>query len=58
MANTVVESPCVGICSLDEQDICSGCYRNVQEIIDWMSMDNAQREDVLRKCKERDPFSD
>jgi predicted Fe-S protein YdhL (DUF1289 family) len=58
MANTAVESPCLGICSLDEQDICSGCYRNVQEIIDWMSMDNAQREDVLRKCKERDPFSD
>ena len=27
-----VASPCVSICALDEQDICTGCQRTVDEI--------------------------
>jgi Predicted Fe-S protein len=27
-----VASPCVSICALDEQDICTGCQRTVAEI--------------------------
>ena len=48
-----VASPCVSICALDEQDICTGCQRTVAEITRWGRMDNAERRDVLRLCHER-----
>ncbi|WP_325985550.1 DUF1289 domain-containing protein [Pseudomonas protegens] len=48
-----VASPCVSICALDEQDICTGCQRTVDEITRWSRMDNAERRVVLALCHER-----
>ncbi|RZI82823.1 MAG: DUF1289 domain-containing protein [Pseudomonas sp.] len=48
-----VSSPCVNICALDEQDICTGCQRSVAEISRWGRMDNDERRQVLRLCHER-----
>ena len=31
-------SPCIDICSLDENDHCLGCQRSVQEIVAWSRM--------------------
>ena len=52
-----VSSPCVNICSLDEQDICSGCYRSADEIFQWGVMDDNARRQVLRKVAEREASS-
>ncbi|MBV6750240.1 MULTISPECIES: DUF1289 domain-containing protein [Pseudomonas] len=46
-------SPCVSICALDEQDICIGCQRTVEEITRWSRMDNNERREVLGRCHER-----
>ncbi|MCJ0974905.1 DUF1289 domain-containing protein [Pseudomonas sp. PS1] len=46
-------SPCVSICALDEDDICTGCQRTVEEIRRWRSMDNDERRQVLLRCHER-----
>lgn len=54
MSDKPVISPCVGICSLDENDICIGCYRSGREISDWGVMDNNQRASVLAKVAERE----
>ncbi|MGR4038427.1 DUF1289 domain-containing protein [Pseudomonas sp. 910_21] len=48
-----VASPCVSICALDEQDICTGCQRTVDEITSWSRMDNTERRAVLALCHER-----
>lgn len=48
-----VSSPCVNICALDEQDICTGCQRSVAEISRWGRMDNDERRQVLRLCHQR-----
>ena len=48
-----VASPCVNVCALDEQDVCIGCQRTVQEITRWSRMDNAERRQVLGLCHER-----
>ena len=48
-----VASPCVSICALDEQDICTGCQRNVDEITRWSRMDNAERRQVRALCHTR-----
>ncbi|KAF1031946.1 MAG: hypothetical protein GAK37_00646 [Pseudomonas sp.] len=48
-----VRSPCVSICALDDNDICTGCQRTVDEITRWSRMDNAERRVVLGLCHER-----
>jgi len=48
-----VASPCVNVCALDEEDICTGCQRTVAEITRWGRMDNHERRDVLRLCHQR-----
>ncbi|MEQ7917883.1 DUF1289 domain-containing protein [Xanthomonas sp. WHRI 1810A] len=48
-----VRSPCVNICALDDQDVCTGCQRTGAEITAWGRMDNAARRVVLGLCDER-----
>ncbi|MCG6573479.1 DUF1289 domain-containing protein [Pseudomonas sp. AF32] len=48
-----VPSPCVSICSLDDDDICIGCQRTVAEITRWSRMNNDERRSVLALCHER-----
>lgn len=42
-------SPCVSVCVLNDEDICEGCWRSVQEITRWGAMDNDERRVVLSK---------
>lgn len=42
-----VESPCISVCLLSEEDICLGCYRNVAEIAGWHNLSNDQRREVV-----------
>lgn len=48
-----IASPCVHVCALDEEDICIGCQRNVDEITRWSRMENDERRQVLQLCHER-----
>lgn len=48
-----VASPCVSICALDDDDICTGCQRSIDEIRRWGRMDNAERREVLLLAHER-----
>ena len=31
-------SPCVNICTLDDEQVCIGCLRRLEEIIAWATM--------------------
>ena len=46
-------SPCVNICALDDDDVCTGCQRTVQEITQWRRVDNVERRAILQRCHER-----
>lgn len=48
-----VRSPCVNICALDDQDVCTGCQRTGAEITAWSGLNNAARRTVLGLCHER-----
>lgn len=48
-----VASPCVQICSLDEEDVCIGCHRSADEIRRWGRMDSHERRRVLQMCNAR-----
>lgn len=49
-----ITSPCCGVCALDEDDVCVGCYRTGEEITQWGGMTDEQRKDVLKKVGERE----
>ncbi|MGK2915081.1 MAG: DUF1289 domain-containing protein [Porticoccaceae bacterium] len=46
-------SPCVSICLLNVEDICTGCYRSGAEIRDWMSLDHSERRQILLRASAR-----
>lgn len=52
-ADKPVASPCVSVCALNEEDICTGCQRSIEEISRWSRMDNLERRQVLLRCHER-----
>ena len=53
MKDKAVASPCNSICTLNDDDICIGCYRSADEIRNWSFLDNEQKLDVLIICGER-----
>lgn len=46
-------SPCVRDCCLDEQDICLGCGRHVDEILRWRQSTASEREAILANALRR-----
>ncbi|MCF2906875.1 DUF1289 domain-containing protein [Pseudoalteromonas sp. DL2-H2.2] len=48
-----VPSPCIRHCCLDDNDICVGCYRTLNEIMNWQSSSNEQKRIVLQACEKR-----
>jgi len=48
-----VTSPCVRNCCLNEQDICLGCFRHLDEITGWMAMTEQEQLATLALCKRR-----
>ncbi|MEM7542864.1 MAG: DUF1289 domain-containing protein [Pseudomonadota bacterium] len=50
----VVDSPCISICTIDEKtEICTGCFRTLDEIGEWLFMTNDKRREVVAKAEAR-----
>lgn len=51
-----IASPCISICTMDAEDaICLGCHRTAEEIRDWKTMGQAQREQIWAQLAQRVP---
>jgi predicted Fe-S protein YdhL (DUF1289 family) len=51
-----VPSPCINFCRLDRSNsICLGCFRNIDEIINWSKYSPAQKQQVLDQLPARKP---
>jgi len=57
MNRDVVPSPCVSICALDENDVCTGCFRTGPEISRWGMMNPDEKRAVRLACAEREQAS-
>ena len=44
----MINSPCVGVCTL-ENDICIGCHRTSEQITNWLSYTDKEREYIMTK---------
>jgi len=50
---STVESPCVSICELNEQDICLGCGRSLDEVGAWLTASEEEKRQILLRAEER-----
>ena len=46
-------SPCVRTCTLDENDICLGCRRTLDEIIAWTGLSAEEQRAIIASLPER-----
>ena len=53
MSETEIKSPCISVCVLDDDDICTGCYRSADEITDWFMASDEEKREVLRNAQSR-----
>lgn len=49
----VVESPCIGLCQLDEKRICLGCGRHIDEIVEWGFVEDERKLEILKAARDR-----
>ncbi len=50
---SVVESPCVRNCCLNEEDICLGCFRSLAEITRWGAVSDQIKLEIVQKAGQR-----
>jgi len=47
-----MSSPCTGCCFYDhEKDHCTACFRTLEEIGEWERMTEAEKHDVVKRCR-------
>lgn len=46
-------TPCIGICQLDDNNICVGCGRTLQEIRGWSKLSSEEQEIQIKQIQER-----
>ena len=52
-ATPPVTSPCIAVCSLNSEDVCIGCYRTANEIIEWFSAPDQRKREILAAIDQR-----
>lgn len=53
IVTSTIESPCIRNCCLNDDDICLGCGRSLQEITRWSASSNADKQITLASAAER-----
>ena len=48
-----ISSPCIKICQLDDDAICTGCYRSAFEIGAWSKADQQTQQAILANAQQR-----
>lgn len=46
-------SPCISECRLNEDDICTGCYRTASEITEWRHKSEDEQIRISIRCKKK-----
>ncbi len=47
------QSPCVRNCCLGDDLICLGCFRSLDEIKEWSTVDGERRRVILENARQR-----
>jgi predicted Fe-S protein YdhL (DUF1289 family) len=50
----MIKSPCIEKCEMNPYTkLCEGCHRNIDEIVNWSSLNDNQKNYVLKLIKKR-----
>ena len=49
----IPDSPCIRNCCLNDEDICMGCGRSLQEITHWSSSTVENKKEILLRAADR-----
>jgi len=47
-----VETPCIGVCELDDNGFCFGCYRSVDQIQTWPHLDDDEKQIIIQQLED------
>ena len=50
MKKSPIESPCISVCRYDNE-VCRGCGRTVDEIVNWYDMTDDEKQAVLNRIE-------
>jgi len=51
-----MRTPCINVCVIDPvSEVCQGCLRTLDEIADWASYSDAERDQVMATLSQRAP---
>ena len=50
MKKSPIESPCISVCRY-ENEVCVGCSRTVDEIVNWYDMTDDEKQAVLNRLE-------
>lgn len=48
-----ISSPCIRQCCLNEEDICLGCFRSLEDILGWSAASQNEKQQALKRATER-----
>lgn len=48
-----IESPCIGVCALDADDVCLGCFRTADDITEWSLYSDEEKTEAVQAAQER-----
>ncbi len=48
-----VKSPCIKVCQHDSKGVCFGCRRNKEEVGNWSSYSNEEKNKIISKTRQR-----
>lgn len=55
MSEQEIQSPCIGVCSMDDlTGLCLGCYRTIEEIQGWWELDDVSKKAVMVEASARE----
>ncbi|MFY8328552.1 DUF1289 domain-containing protein [Pseudoalteromonas sp. ZZD1] len=53
LQNLPPDNPCIRCCCLDDKDTCIGCFRTLDEILNWHNASTEQKIQIIAACKVR-----
>ena len=48
-----ISSPCIQVCVLNDDEICLGCFRNLEEISAWSQSDEYEKQKIIEAAELR-----
>lgn len=48
-----IPSPCIHVCIQDKDEICTGCYRTVDEIRGWWKSSDEEKLQIIENANQR-----